>query len=74
MARSSYIYVVSIASSGVVLAGFTVKRECLSYLANQADNGADLSKWTVLRLRDNGTKMSEPAAPCFGADEFMRLG
>jgi hypothetical protein len=70
MARANYIYIVSISSSGVVLSAFTVKHECRSYLASKADDGADLSKWSVLRVRDGARKMSE-YPPLVDADVWM---
>jgi len=71
VARSTYIYIVK-GTSGAILAAFTVKHECISYLGNAVDMGADLSKWDVLRLRDGPSKMSEYRA-YRNAAEFLQL-
>lgn len=52
MARSSYIYIVENPEAGAVLAVFTVKHECVSWLKKQRDNHYPLNVWTVMRVPD----------------------
>lgn len=52
MARSSYIYMVENPESGAVLAAFTVKHECVSWLKYQRRHHYPLDVWTVMRVPD----------------------
>ncbi len=58
MARSSYIYVITRPmAANPVVAAFTVKHECQSYIEDAKDGDKEL--WTVRRYRDGGSFYSE---------------
>jgi hypothetical protein len=66
MARAAYIYIVD--NGGITLAAFTVKHECISWLAQARMENHDVSLWHVTRVRDGQTaKLSEHPCP---ADQF----
>ena len=71
MARSTYIYIVENIEAGAVLAAFTVKHECVSWLRRQ-DKEYDLRRWIVMRVPD-GQGFEHRDVPRWSAEGFLNM-
>ena len=59
MARAHNIYIVTNASIDAMLAAFTVKHECVTWLQAQAREGYEIDAWAVFYFPDG----KEPQYP-----------
>lgn len=70
MARSRYIYIVENPEAGAVLASFTVKHECCTWLTRQAET-YEIKRWTVMRVPD-GEGFEHRDVPIIPAHHYLQ--
>lgn len=70
MARSTNIFIVENPEAGAVLAAFTVKHECKTWLARVEKNHF-IKGWTVMRVPD-GSGFEHRDVLIIPADKFLR--
>lgn len=68
MARAHYLYIVT-NDYGAILAAFTVKHECVSWLERELAEGRPTHYWDVIRVPD-GQSVQVENRKVYGGDTF----